>query len=821
MSHSRPLPVSALARTCPPSSLGFRTTAELPDTTTIVGQDRATEAIDLAVRMAGPGWNVFALGPHGIGKMTALRQTLTRQAADDPTPDDWCYVHDTSDPQRPRALRLPPGEAVTFRAAMAQLCTEVQAALVAAFESETYRAGRESLEQAEETHRDAALAALEARGREQSVAVVRTPVGLAVAPLKDGKPLEPDAFHALPEDEQRRLHAAMDRLGDEVQDVLRELPVRVRELGRRIRALDRETTATAVHHLTEELRTRFTDLPDVLSYLDAVEADIVERGPELRAFAAAADGGSNDGHAAMAAFSAATGGPAPDPYRRYRVNVLVDRDGHRGAPIVVEDHPTVANLVGRVEHAAQLGTLVTDHTLIRAGALHRANGGYLVLEAEQLLVQPYAWDALKRALTAREIRIESVGQTLGLLTGAALEPAPIPLTVKVALTGDRRIYYLLCAHDPEFLELFKVAADFADEVPRTPEAIGAYARLMATLARREGLRPLSAGAVARAIEHLSRVAADQDRLSTDMGRLIDLLREADHLAGAAGRPTVEVDDVSGAIGARRRRSGRVPEALREQLTRHVVRVETAGSVVGQVNALSVLQLGDAAFGQPSRVTATVRMGRGEVIDIEREVELGGPLHSKGVLILSGFLGERFGGPGHPGAPLALTASLVFEQSYGGIEGDSASLAELCALLSAIGELPLRQDLALTGSVDQRGQVQAIGGVNEKIEGFFDACDARGLTGTQGVLIPAANVTDLMLDERVIAAVRARRFRVWPVGTVDEAMELLTGRAAGVRGPDDLYPVRSVNGHVEIGLVRLADAARMANGPLLAAAARGS
>jgi predicted ATP-dependent protease len=391
--------------------------------------------------------------------------------------------------------------------------------------------------------------------------------------------------------------------------------------------------------------------------------------------------------------------------------------------------------------------------------------------------------------------------------------------VKVAITGDRRIYYLLCAHDPEFLELFKVAADFADEVPRTPEAITAYARLMATLARREGLRPLSAGAVARAVEQLSRMAADQDRLSTDMGQLIDLMREADHLAGAADRPTVEADDVSGAIAARRRRSGRVPEALREQLTRHVVRVETSGAVIGQVNALSVLQLGDTAFGQPSRVTATVRMGRGEVVDIEREVELGGPLHSKGVLILSGFLGERFGGPGHPGAPLALTASLVFEQSYGGVEGDSASLAELCALLSAIGDLPIRQDLALTGSVDQRGQVQAIGGVNEKIEGFFDACHARGLTGTQGVLIPAANVTDLMLDERVVSAVRARRFRVWPVGTVDEAMELLTGRAAGTRGSDDIYPVRSVNGHVEIGLVRLADAARMATGPLLTAAAR--
>ncbi|MFN8623042.1 MAG: Lon-insertion domain-containing protein, partial [Chloroflexota bacterium] len=424
------------------------------------------------------------------------------------------------------------------------------------------------------------------------------------------------------------------------------------------------------------------------------------------------------------------------------------------------------------------------------------------------------------ALRSGEIRIESVGQTLGLLAGAALEPAPIPLRVKVALTGDRQLYYLLCAYDPEFLELFKVQADFEDEVERTPGSIAAYAGLMATLARREGLRPLAADAVARAIEQLSRFASDQSRLSTAVGRLLDLLREADHLAGDAGRDTVTGADVTAAMAARRRRSGRIEQELQGQLARGVVRVETSGAVVGQVNALSVLQVGDAAFGSPSRVTASVRMGRGEVVDIMREVELGGPLHSKGVLILCGFLGERFGGPGHPGAPLALTASLVFEQSYGGVEGDSASLAELCALLSAVGGLPIRQDLALTGSVDQRGQVQAIGGVNEKIEGFFDACAARGLTGTQGVLIPRANVPNLMLDERVIGAVRTHAFRVWPVDTVDEAMELLTGRPAGARDADGMFPVRSVNGHVELGLVRLAEAARVQTAQVMVEAGAG-
>ena len=419
MSHSRPLPVSALARTCPPASLGFRTTAELPDIDTIVGQDRAMEAIDLAVGMVGPGFNVFALGPSGIGKMTALRRALTRQAARDPIPDDWCYVHDFAEPQRPRALRLPAGQAVTLRSAMRQLCTEVQVALVAAFESDTYRARRDAMETDAESKRDATLAGLEARGRLAGVAVVRTPVGLAVAPLKDGKPLEPDAFHALPEDEQQRLRTEMERLGAEVQEFLHQLPIWTRELSRHIRELDREVTTAAVRHLTDELRARFIGQPDVIAYLDAVEADVVERAPELLAFAVAADGGGTgapdgaDGRASMAALAAANGGQLPDPFRRYRVNVLVDRDGITGAPFVVEDHPTVANLVGRVEHAAQLGTLVTDFTLIRAGALHRANGGYLVLEAEKLLTQPYAWAALKRALVGQEIRIESVGPDPG------------------------------------------------------------------------------------------------------------------------------------------------------------------------------------------------------------------------------------------------------------------------------------------------------------------------------------------------------------------------------------------------------------------------
>jgi lon-related putative ATP-dependent protease len=603
------------------------------------------------------------------------------------------------------------------------------------------------------------------------------------------------------------------------------------------------------------VRRAFADLPDVLAYLDAVEADIVDHAAELLAVAQRTD--ANPPPRGPAAVSATVASASPDAgrdllgseaeplaeeppsgaaelakaaparpitatpgtatrlagrvvaiggeesvLRRYAVNVLVDRSGQQGAPYVTEDHPTLPDLVGRVEYLAHMGTLVTDFLLIRPGALHRANGGYLVLEAAKLLAQPFAWEHLKRALRSGAVHIESMGQSLGLMTTVALEPEPIPLRVKVALVGERLLYYLLCALDPEFPELFKVEADFEDEVERTPRSVAAYASLMATLVRREGLRPLDREGVARAIEHLSRMADDARKLSTRMGRLTDLLREADHVAELRSRRLIGAEELQAAIDARERRGGRLRERMVEAIARDRLRVRTEGLAVGQVNALSVVELGETSFGHPSRVSAAVRLGEGEVVDIEREVELGGPIHSKGVLILSGFLGARFGR-----LPLSAAASLVFEQTYGGVEGDSASLAELCALLSAIGGVPLRQSLAVTGSVDQKGDVQAVGGVNDKIEGFFDACAARGLTGEQGVLIPRANVDDLMLAWRVREAARDGRFRVWPVSSVDEALTLLTGMPAGRPDRHGDYPADSVNGRVAATLREMAETAR--------------
>ena len=792
MARKRPLPAGSLFRRCPPEELPFDTTAEVPDIDRIVGQDRAVDAIDLAVTSTGAGFNVFALGPPGLGKATALRQHLAGRAAGIATPDDWCYVHNFGDPQRPRALRVPAGTGPLLREAMAQLCLELQGAIPAAFESESYRRRKEAIEAEFEARRESGLAEIEKRARAVQIALVRTPLGVGFVPVRDGEALATEEFHRLPDDERERVTREIAALEGELQAALRQVPQWQRESRSRVRELNREVVQSAVDHLIDELRRRFAELPVMVAHLDSVERDVVQRAPEFLAAAAQADGGPELGGPL-----GADGGP----FRRYRVNVLVQHEPGVGAPIVIEDHPTFANLVGRTEYIAQMGTLVTDFTLIRAGALHRANGGYLVLEADKVLLEPYAWEQLKRAVRTREVRVEPLGQSLGLLTTATLEPEPIPLDVKVALIGDRRLYYLLCAYDREFLELFKVAADFADDVDRTPASTGLYVQLIATLARREALRPFTAGAVGRTVEFLSRLAEDAEKLSTHMGRLADVMREADHRAGIKGRTTVARTDVEHAIDARRRRSSRLYERLQEEIRRATIHIDVAGAAVGQVNALSVVQLGDERFGHPSRVTATVRVGRGEVVDIEREVELGGPLHSKGVLILSGFLGGRFGR-----SPLTLHASLVFEQSYGGVEGDSASLAELCALMSAIGGVPIRQDLAVTGSVDQRGTVQAIGGVNEKIEGFFDACAARGLTGDQGVVIPATNTPHLMLAARVRRAARSGRFQVYAVTTVDEALSVLTTLPAGTPDGAGAFLPETVNGRVQTALAGFAEVA---------------
>ncbi len=489
--------------------------------------------------------------------------------------------------------------------------------------------------------------------------------------------------------------------------------------------------------------------------------------------------------------------------RRYGVNVLVDHAETEGAPVVYEDNPTYQNLIGRLEHQAQMGALLTDFTLIKPGALHRANGGYLIIDADKLLLQPQAWEGLKRALKSRRLSIESLGQQLGLISTVSLDPEPIPLSVRVALIGDARLYYLLLALDPEFAELFKVAADFDGQMPRDAEHQERYARLIATVAQREKLHPFDRSAVERIMDHSTRAVGDAERLSARMREVRDLMLEADYWAAEAEHQVVTAGDVQQAIEAQIHRSDRLRERVHESILRRITLIDTEDAVVGQVNGLSVLGLGNVAFGQPSRITARVTLGKGQVVDIEREVDLGGPLHSKGVMILTGFLQGRYA----QDKPLSLSASLVFEQSYGGVDGDSASSAELYTLLSAISGVPLKQSLAVTGSVNQRGEVQAIGGVNEKIEGFYDICAARGLTGEQGVMIPVSNVQHLMLRPDVVQAVAEERFHIYAVAHVDQGIELLTGVAAGEPDEEGRYPEGTINAFVEARLAAMAEKAR--------------
>jgi len=537
---------------------------------------------------------------------------------------------------------------------------------------------------------------------------------------------------------------------------------------------------------TEEIKNRYPELPEVLQYLDAVEADVLENIDDFRR---SPEGETNT-----------LGLPAGEPvsFRRYEVNVVIgdQRTTSAGAPIVREDYPTYQNLLGRIEHVARFGMLVTDFALIKPGALHRANGGYLLLDAYKLLSQPFSWDGLKRALSTGELKTESLGQTYGLISTVALEPEPIPLQVKVVLFGDRIIYYLLLALDPEFRELFKVAADFEDELPRTQDNETLLARLIGTLVRKEKLLPLDRSAVTRMIEHTARLGPDSAHLSTHVERLVDLLREADHSVRQAGGQRVDATAVERALEQQERRASRVREKIREAILRGELLIDTSGATTGQVNGLSVSSIGGYSFGHPTRITATSRLGDGEVVDIQREVEMGGPIHSKGVLILSSFLASRYSGD----RPNSLSASLVFEQTYGEVEGDSASVAELCALLSSLAELPVQQSLAVTGSVNQHGQVQPVGGLNEKIEGFFEICSARGLTGTQGVIIPSTNLAHLMLKTQVRDAAAAGRFHIYAVQTIDQAIELLTQTPAGSKDAQGTYPEGSVNFRVAARLL---------------------
>ena len=782
------LPASALYTPCDPAALGFAATDDLPDLDPALIHPRAVEALHLGLDMPQTGYNLFVLGEEGSGRHAIVARLLAEESRHGHPPADWCYAYNFAEPASPRLLRLPCGRGRKLATNMERFVGEIATAITAAFESDEYRERIESLQEEEKKREEDALRQLGQETQDSGIALLRTAQGFVFAPMKgDAEAMPPEEFAALPDAQKDELGTRINACYERLHKLMNEFPHWRRDSQKRIKEVGSEALRMAAGHLIEEVKADFADLPDVLAYLDAVMGDIVESGRSIH------ESTKVDDETETTFFSSTI------TVHRYRINLLVENPSSGERPVVYEDNPTLQNLVGRTEHHVHMGTLVSNFMLIRAGALHRANGGFLILDARKLLSQAYAWDGLKRALRSGQVRIESLAELVGLSSTVQLEPEPLPLDLKVVLIGERIIYYLLAELDPDFLALFKINADLESEVSRNPENTAQYARLIATLARRDGLRPLSAAAVARIVEHAARLAGDAGKFTTRTQPLADLMREADHAASAAGAGRVERDHVEAAIHAHRRRNERIEERYREEILRGQLLIDTEGVHAGQINGLAVAMLGEGTFAHPVRITATVRMGEGEIIDIEREVELGGPIHSKGVLILSSFLAARFGWA----MPLSLRASLVFEQSYGGVEGDSASLAELAALLSALSGIPIRQAVAVTGSVNQFGVVQPVGGVNEKIEGFFEICRARGLTGEQGVILPAANVGHLMLEQSVVDAVREGRFHLWAVSDIDQAMELLTGMTAGQ--PDDKgeVPEGTINFHIALQLAELA------------------
>ncbi len=786
-----------LRLTADPVFFQFECTEELTPLTEFIGQDRALRSLQFGLGLQKPGYNIFVTGLTGTGKATAILEYVRRTVEEKKAagavapPKDWCYVYNFEDPDRPCAISLPPGLGRRLRDDLNELLDTVKTNIVRAFSSDEYeRQKREIFEEGQK----AAQALMERAQKEAERAgfLLRfLPTGVTLVPIVEGKPMTPQQFNALSPEERRIIQEREAEIADSVNEVAERLRAIEREVVKAVAALDRQVAEVVMRGVFDAVAAQYREYEQVSAFLEKLRAFALDSVDLLR---------DQEGRGLPAALAAAA---HPDPFLAFRCNVFVDNSATEGPPIVVEPNPSWTNLFGRIERRAYLGTYVSDHTLLKAGSVHRANGGYLILNLIDIFSKPGAWDGLKRLIRTKEVRLEDPMEQYGLLTPQALRPEPIPVDIKLIITGDPLSYFLLSTYDEEFWEMFKVKADFDHQIDRTAANVLAYAGFICACCNRDGLRHFDRTAVAKVVEHGSRMAEAQDKLSARFGLLRDLIVEADYWAGLEGEKLVTARHVEKAIGERIYRLNLIEERLRELIAKGVIMVDVTGAVTGQINGLAVLDFGDFSFGRPSRITARTFLGQRGVASIDRESQLSGKIHDKGVMTISGYLGHKYA----QDKPLALSATVSFEQGYEAVEGDSASLAELCAIISSLADAPIRQDLAMTGSVNQRGEVQPIGGVNQKIEGFHDVCKAMGMTGTQGVIIPTRNKRNLMLRPDVVESVRKGLFHIYAVSTVDEAIELLTGIPAGERGPDGLYPEDTINRRVDDRLRQMGEAMR--------------
>ncbi|MDP3266768.1 MAG: AAA family ATPase [Sulfuricurvum sp.] len=776
----KPLPFSVLYTPCDVQTLTFQTTEELEPLSDIIGQDSALAAVDFGTNIKQDGYNLFAMGSSGSGKHSLITAFLEKKEAPDSPPDDWCYVNNFKDYRTPVAINMPSGHAIRFRDHIAELIELFKTILPSVFESNEYRNMRESVNQKYISMQAEIFQNLQKEAERLGIAMNTSSSNrVTFVPMVDGKIITTEEFKKIKGKEKKELTAKLNEFEQIVKDALHEVSNIAKLLQQEFIALDRKTTADTVYTLLEEIRITYKEIPKIMTYLADMQTDVIKN---VQDFLVKPD--EMNIPPMMREYYTPS-------FRRYLVNVFISNGKNKTAPIIYEDNPNHNNLIGSIEHISQMGTLVTDFTMIKPGALHKANGGYLILDIRKLLIQPFAWEALKRVLRSKEVRIESIAQQYALISTITLEPEPIPIDVKVVLMGERIFYYLLYHYDPEFKELFKVSADFEEDMPRNDENSRLYAQMIGTIAKKSNLLPLNAQAVARVIEHGAREAQDSSKISAHIGNLSDLLKEADYWTRKAQKKVMDKEDIEAALRAQNERVNRIQKKLYEQISDGTIMINTSGSAIGVINALTYISMGAHQFGLPSRITARTRLGKGEVIDIQRKVELSGPIHAKGVMILSAYLGSTYAKE----SLFNLSASLVFEQSYAMIEGDSASSTELYAILSSLAQLPIQQNIAVTGSVNQFGEIQPIGGVNEKIEGFYDICTLRDPNGEYGVIIPQTNVKHLMLKQEVTAAAKSGRFKIYAVQNIHEGITILTGVDAGEADKKGNYPKNTVNGKI--------------------------